>query len=289
MSEPRIMIVDDSPFSRILITEYLQQGGCKVVGEADSVDSLVETYNNCKPDIVTMDLVMPGADGFECTRLLRLNDRNAKIILVSSMKDEETEAEARRLDIMGYIQKPIDGEILIKTINEIMSPDSLFSQLEDRGLETFQEALAQNITRMFKIPVSYVQIDNYESQYVTQGITTVIGIIGRHSGSMILDLSTDTAEQIVEKLLHRPHKTQEEVMTMVAELANIIAGVACSMLNKQEKTLSLRVSPPSVFASKSVKFTSPNLKIRSSFAETDFGPIFLGIGFKKGLVKWMSS
>ncbi|MHB8125419.1 MAG: response regulator [Desulfitobacteriaceae bacterium] len=289
MSETKVMIVDDSPFSRIIITEYLQKGGCKVVGEADSIDSLVETYNNCKPDIVTMDLVMPGADGFECTRVLRLNDHGAKIILISSMKDEETEAEARRLDIKGYIQKPIDGEILIKTINEIMSPDTLFSQLEERGLETFQEALAQNVTRMFKIPVSFVQVENYESQYVPQGITTVIGIIGRHSGSMIMDLSTDTAEKIVEKLLHRPHKNQEEVLTMVAELANIIAGVACSMLNKYDKTLSLRVSPPSIFSSNIVKFTSPNLKMRSFFAEAEFGSIFLGVGFKKGLVKWMSN
>lgn len=205
------------------------------------------------------------------------------------MKDEETEAEARRLDIKGYIQKPIDGEILINTINEIMSPDTLFSQLEERGLQTFQEALAQNVTRMFKIPVSYVQVENYESQYEPQGITTVIGIIGRHSGSMIMDLSTDTAEKIFEKLLHRPHKNQEEVLTMVAEFANIIAGVACSMLNKYDKTLSLRVSPPSIFSCNTVKFTSPNLKMRCSFAEAEFGSIFLGVGFKKGLVKWMSN
>lgn len=101
--------------------------------------------------------------------------------------------------------------------------------------------------------------------------------------------SSDTAEKIVEKLLHRPHKNQEEVLTMVAELANIIAGVACSMLNKYDKTLSLRVSPPSIFSSNIVKFTSPNLKMRSFFAEAEFGSIFLGVGFKKGLVKWMSN
>ncbi len=63
MSGIKVMIVDDSFFSRTLIAETLRLGGCEVVGEAESFDSLLETYSNCKPDIVTMDIVMPGADG----------------------------------------------------------------------------------------------------------------------------------------------------------------------------------------------------------------------------------
>ncbi|AFM39671.1 response regulator containing a CheY-like receiver domain and an HTH DNA-binding domain [Desulfosporosinus acidiphilus SJ4] len=287
MSATKVMIVDDSFFSRTLIAETLQLGGCEVVGEADSFDSLIETYNDCKPDIVTMDIVMPGTDGFECSRSLLMNDPSAKIILVSSMKDEETEAEAKRIGIAGYVQKPVDGEYLLNVIKNILSPDTLYEQLIELAPETFNEAISQNITRMAKTPVSFEPMETFDVNYVSKGITTVIGIIGRYSGSMILDLSLETAEQIVEALLHRPSKNREEVIAMVAELANIIAGVACSMLNKKDKTFGLRVSPPSVFFNSSSEIASPNLKMQSSLAQTSFGPILLGIGFKKGAASWI--
>lgn len=283
----KVMIVDDSPFSRMMIAEALTEGGCEVVGEADSLESLIEMYNSSKPDIVTMDIAMPGADGFECSRELRIIDPKAKIILASSMKDEETEAEAKRIGVSGYVQKPIDGEVLLRVINNIMSPDSLFEQLMMRGLETFKEALAQNITRMAKTPVNFISVEGGDAPYVSQGITTVIGIIGQSTGSMIMDLSFESAEKITEALLRRPAKSKQEVLTMVAELANIIAGIACSMLNKKDKAFALRVSPPSMFHGNTAEIVSPSVKIQKAIAETDFGNIFLGVGFKKGSILWM--
>ncbi len=203
------------------------------------------------------------------------------------MKDEETESEAKRIGIAGYVQKPVDGELLINVIKNILSPDFLYEQLIEFGFETFKESLSQNISRMTKAPVSFVAMDTFNAKYVSQGITTIIGIIGRHSGSMIMDLSTEAAEKMVEILLRRPGKSREEVLAMVAELANIVAGIACSMLNKKDKTYNLRVSPPSVFYSTNSEIASRNLKIQASYAQTTLGPIFLGIGFKKGTMLWI--
>jgi DNA-binding NarL/FixJ family response regulator len=281
------MVVDDSPFSRMMIGEALSEGGFDIVGEADSLESLIETYNSCKPDIVTMDIAMPGADGFKCSKELRINDPKAKIVLVSSMKDEESEIEAKRLGISGYIQKPIDRETLIKVIHNIMSPDSLFELLMERGLATFNEALAQNIIRMAKTPVIFTPIKSCDAPYLSQGITAVIGITGQSNGSMIMDLSVETSERIAEGILRRPAKNQEEVQGMVAELANIIAGIACSMLNKKDKAFALRVSPPSLFHGNTVEIVSPSIKIQRSLAHTDFGKIFLGVGFQEGVKLWM--
>ncbi len=287
MSAIKVMVVDDSLFSRTLIVEILRDSGLEVVGEADSYDSLIETYDRCKPDIVTMDIVMPDMDGFECSRALFVKDPNAKIILVSSMKDEESEAEARRIGISGYIQKPVDSDYLVQMINNVMAPDIHYDHLLAYGLETFKESLTQNIARMTKSPVSFASYENFGDHYLSQGITAVIGLIGRHSGSMILDMSMETAERIVEMLLKRAHRNREEVLAMVAELANIIAGVACSMLNKSDKTYSLSVSPPSLFYGTGTEIMSPNLKMDAVTAETNFGNIFLGVGFKKGSSIWM--
>jgi len=284
----KVMVVDDSPFSRMMIIEALSsEDRYEVVGEADSIETLIETYKECNPDVVTMDIAMPGADGFECSRELRLHDPKAKIILVSSMKDEETELEAKRIGVSGYVQKPVDGENLIKIINNVLSPDSMYEQLLARGLDTFKEALAQNVTRMAKTPVTFVDEKDINAQYMSQGVTTVIGIIGQSSGTMIMDLSIESAEKIAEAILRRPSKSREEVLAMVAELANIIAGIACSMLNKKDKAYALRVSPPSLFHGNSAEIVSPSVKLQKSLAETDYGNIFLGLGFKKGSVLWM--
>lgn len=282
----RIMVVDDSAFFRAILADNLQQEGYEVVGEADCLESLVEIYSQCKPDIVTMDIAMPGTDGFECSKVLLTHDSTAKIILISSMKDEELEAAARRIGVAGYIQKPVETEILRRVITGVMSPDCLYQQLENWGIDIFQEVLAQNITRMTKTVTTFSE-RTWSDKEVSQGITVVIGIIGRYSGSMIMDLSRETAEKMAEVILRRPAKSQEEILAMAAEFANIVGGVACSMLNKREQAFGLRVSPPSVFYGIQTEIASPTIALQGMFAFSDFGQIYLGIGFKKGLVLWM--
>ncbi len=286
MSAIRIMIVDDSPFSRTLLADALQEEGYEIVGEADGFDSLIEVYTECKPDIVTMDIAMPGADGFECSKALRLHDPKAKIILVSSMKDEETEAESRRAGVVGYLQKPIDSENLNRVISNVMAPDSLFNTLQTTGLDTFKEALSQSVTRMTKTTASYTE-DIPNETYISQGITVVIGIIGRYSGTTVMDMPVDVAEKMAEKILRREAKNRDEVVAMAAEFANVVAGIACSMLNKKEKALGLRVAPPSVFHGTPTEIVSPTVKLTGCYVDTDFGRIYLSVGFKKGSVLWM--
>ncbi|MEN6411558.1 MAG: response regulator [Veillonellales bacterium] len=283
----KVMIVDDSPFSRTLLAETLQENGCEVVGEAESLETMLETYPNCKPDIVTMDIAMPGADGFECSKALLLHDPAAKIVLVSSMKDEETETEAKRIGIVGYIQKPVDADVLRRILTNVLAPDSLFESLTTFGIAAFKEALAQNVTRMTKATASFVDESPQETRFTSQGIAVVIGIIGRYSGSMILDLSVDTAKKMAQVILRREAKNLDEVLALGAEFANIVAGVACSMLNKKEKALGLRVAPPNVFYGAPTEVVSPTLQIQSIHGATNFGPIYLGIGFQKESVLWM--
>lgn len=287
MSATKVMIVDDSPFSRTIIADTLQEAGYEVVGESDGIDTLIDTYASCKPDLVTMDIAMPGADGFECSKILLLHDPAAKIILVSSMKDEETEAEARRVGVSGYIQKPIDAEVLGRVVHNVLSPDALFETLRSTSLDVFKEALAQSVTRMTKTAAAFSDTVGVDKQFASQGITVVLGIIGRYSGSMIMDLSAETAEKMTEIILRRPAKNRDEMIAMAGEFANVIGGVACSMLNKKDKTFGLRVAPPSIFFGTTTEVVSPNIQVETIYAETDYGRISLGLGFKKGSVLWM--
>ncbi|MDT8899999.1 response regulator [Anaeroselena agilis] len=286
MAAIKVMVVDDSPFSRTILTDILTEGGYEVVGEAESLESLVETYSQCRPDVVTMDIAMPDADGFECTNVLRLHDPAAKIILVSSMKDEETEAEARRIGVMGYVQKPVEAESLLRVVERVVSPDTLYQDLETWGIDMFKEALTQSITRMTKTTAT-ISEEGQGAQISSRGLTVVIGISGQYPGTMILDLPMEQAEKMAEVILRRPAKKSDEVVAMLAEFANVVGGVACSLINKKDKQYKLRVSPPSVFYGTPTEVVSPNLPVRSLIADTDFGRIRLSVGFKKGSVLWM--
>lgn len=286
MGVVKVMVVDDSSFSRTILGDTLQECGCEVVGEAESIESLIATYKSCKPDVVTMDIAMPGADGFECSKALLSHDKNAKIILVSSMKDEETETEARRVGVVGYVQKPVDSETISKIIKNVLSPDIVYQNLAEWSMDIFKESLGQSITRMTKTTATFDDNGPTEKN-VSQGIAVVIGIIGRYPGTFILDMSAETAEKMAAVILRREAKNREEVVAMVAEFANVVGGIACSLLNKKDSSLSLRVSPPSAFYGAPTEIISPNINVRGIFAETDFGRVAISIGFKKGSVLWM--
>ena len=281
MSIAKVMIVDDSPFSRAILAEALKESDCEVVGEADSIETLLTTYKECQPDIVTMDIAMPGADGFECSRAILLHNPSAKIILVSSMKDEGTESEARRIGISGYVQKPVENEHLIEVIKNVLAPDVLYEKLISLGLDTFKESLAQNITRITKTtPV--IEEKKSPNNKKTQEITIVIGIIGVYSGTVMMNLSLKSADKMAELIFKRQAKNQNEIVHMVAEFANVVGGISCSMLNNKEKKLGLRVAPPSIFlAGESAEIVSPTIELKNIIAKTDFGDIELSVGFKK--------
>ncbi|MCW2276871.1 response regulator [Heliophilum fasciatum] len=286
MGKIKMMIVDDSVFSRTVLADTFRRQGYEVVGEASGLNQLVETYDCCKPDVVTMDIAMPGADGFACSQALLAHDPAAKIIMISSIKDPASEAEALRIGIAGYVQKPVEEEALKRVVEYTLSPDAPFEKLLQLSAEAFKESLAQNVTRLTKKTIAFSSQDAQDPPFTSQGITVVIGIIGNYSGSMIMDLSEATAAKMTEAILHHPAKDHEEILSMSGEFANLVAGIACSMLNKLDKSFRLRVSPPSVVYGAPTEVVSPKLQAHSINANSDYGRIYVSVGFKKGSLLW---
>ena len=70
MKEVKVLIVDDSPFQIALLTDVLTESGFEVVGEAKSLKEVIDAVTRVRPDLVTMDMTLPGTDGFECTRAI---------------------------------------------------------------------------------------------------------------------------------------------------------------------------------------------------------------------------
>lgn len=282
----KVMVVDDSPFSRSIIADALIDGGFEVISQAGCLEEALKEFVRTKPDIVTMDMVMPGADGLECIRALKLEDPDVKVVIVSSMKDDDLVKEAKKLNVAGYVQKPVEAEELLAAVHAAVAPDEVFALLESQYLEVFKDAFSGGMAMMTKTVAQFDCQDTSGQTYTSLGVAVVIGIVGRYSGRMIFDLSFESAHEFAKAALRREPKNDDEVLAMVAEFANIISGNACSVLNKKCKELGLRVTPPSVFHGGTSEIITPNIQKKSVFVETAYGRMYLNIGFKQGAEAW---
>lgn len=288
MEKKKVLIVDDSPFSRSVLMETLTAGDFEITGEAGNLEEALTLYRQTKPDLVTMDIAMPGADGLECTRALKMEDPEAKVVLVSSMKDELLLREAKLLNVAGYIQKPFEDHELISALQAIFQPEQEFEQLSQVMQAVFTDALADGIKRVTKTTVKQVQKDVPADHFVSAGIAVIVGITGKYSGRMIMDLSFSTAEKMAQAALKRAPKSEDEVLAMVSEFANIISGNSCSQINRLHSEFALRVAPPSIMRGISPEIVSLHLAQKVAVqVETEFGSLYLNIGFKRGLTRWM--
>lgn len=287
MDKIRIVIVDDSPFSIAFLRDILEEKGCEVVGEASTLEEVKEVVKEKQPNLVTMDMTLPGTDGLECTRAIHEIDKNIKVIVVSSMMDEEIVNEAKLNHVSAYVQKPVDPEEIITVIHRVMASDELFSQLEMEAFPVFKEAMLDGMNRMTKTLITYKEEFTSNKEYESRGLTIIIGIIGKFAGRMLIDLSKETANNIALSLLRREPKNKDEVIAAISEFANIISGNACSLLNRKNKAFGLRVAPPSVLYGDSVFVSAPNFKTTTAIADTNFGELLLNTGFTRGDEKWM--
>ena len=286
MADMRIVIVDDSSFSIAFIKDILERNGFDVVGEAGTLEEVKEVIKEKKPTLVTMDMTLPSTDGIECTHAVHEIDENIKVIVVSSMMDEEIVKKAKENKVSAYIQKPVDADELITVINRVMATEELYQLLEEEYFVVFKEAMMDTLNRMTKTIPAYKDEYRTNKEFESKGITIIIGISGKFSGRVLIDLSKETAIRLAAAIFNRELKNDDEMMAVLGELTNIISGNACSLLNKKNKALGLRVAPPSILHGDSVLISAPSLNTTTVIADTDFGELMLNVGFQRGEEKW---
>ena len=98
-----VLIVDDVAFVRKTLTDILSRAHYHIVGEAQDGAEAVELYRRLQPDLVTMDVVMPRMSGIEAARKIVLMDKDAKVVMVSAMGQENLVMEAITAGARDYI------------------------------------------------------------------------------------------------------------------------------------------------------------------------------------------
>ncbi|MGH2658185.1 MAG: response regulator [Actinomycetota bacterium] len=115
MPSIRILIVDDHPVTREGLHSALDlEDGVEVVGESASGEEAVEASTSLKPDIVFMDVRMPGMGGIEATKAIRLASPDSKVILFTVDETRASISEAIQAGVSGYLLKDASAEELVK-------------------------------------------------------------------------------------------------------------------------------------------------------------------------------
>jgi len=120
MSEPKkVMIVDDSMVMRNMIRDVLTKNGFNVVGQAKCVADAVTMYPQLKPDMVTMDVVMPGETGIEGVKKLVAIDPAVRVLMVSGLNQKNLVIQAMENGAKDYIVKPFEADDLLKAAQKV--------------------------------------------------------------------------------------------------------------------------------------------------------------------------
>jgi DNA-binding NarL/FixJ family response regulator len=115
-----VLLVDDHQVVRRGLRTFLEvQGDIEVVGEAADGDEGVARALELRPDVILMDVKMPGTDGIEALRLLHEAESPARVLIVTSFTEQRTVVPALRAGAAGYVYKDIDPDALADAIRSV--------------------------------------------------------------------------------------------------------------------------------------------------------------------------
>ncbi len=116
----RVLVVDDAIFMRNMIKDIFAGSGFEVVGEASNGVEAIDKYQQLKPDLTTMDIVMPFKSGIEATREIVKQDRNAVIVMCSALGQESLVMEAIEAGAADFIVKPFKADDVLTVVNKVL-------------------------------------------------------------------------------------------------------------------------------------------------------------------------
>lgn len=275
----RVLIVDDSPFSRHLVADSLDPCWFEVVGFADGFRSALDSYRTHLPDVITLDIDMPEMDGTEVARRIVEAEPDAAIVLLVSCEKVNPAKLPEAKGVTKFLTKPFEPVELMNTLRRVVEEDVADDVFKNCYPEDFISSFV-GFTKRFAADIDVREAPEVKSLR-SSGVSVIIGVTGQFSGKMVMDLSAATANSLAARLLKQEPKDAEQANVVIAEFAVLIAEHAVTKLNKQFRGAFLRVSPPGIFTGENFSITSPNLDSDVWDVATPFGKIRFSVGFKR--------
>jgi two-component system chemotaxis response regulator CheY len=117
----RILVVDDAAFMRKMVGDALADGGHEVVGEAgDGVEAIAQ-FQALRPDLVTLDITMPGKDGLAALADIMAADPSAKVVMCSALGQESKVLDAIKLGAKDFVVKPFQPDRVVDAVGKALA------------------------------------------------------------------------------------------------------------------------------------------------------------------------
>ncbi|MGN6575186.1 MAG: response regulator [Nocardioides sp.] len=123
MTRQRILVVEDNPKNLKLVRDVLEHSGFEVVAATSGEDG-VRLVGELAPDLVLMDLQLPGIDGTEALRRIRAHDADVPVVAVTAFAMNDDRERAFRSGFDGYLEKPISVRSLPQQVRDHLRPGS---------------------------------------------------------------------------------------------------------------------------------------------------------------------
>ena len=118
---PTVLVVDDAVFMRTTIKRMLEDEQFEVIGEATNGLEAIEMYKKLLPDVVTMDITMPGMTGIEAVKEIIAEYPSAKIVMVSALGQQKLIVDALEYGAKDFITKPFDPAQIVQVLHNVTS------------------------------------------------------------------------------------------------------------------------------------------------------------------------
>ena len=286
MEKVKVMVVDDSKVSRAMLERTLARTNFEVVATAKDAAEAVKLYAEYTPAVVTMDMNLPDADGIECSKRIHAIDPEAKIVMISAMKDASLVAKGREVGISAFLQKPVSPNELLDTLMVLcQSKVGKVAVLRESYAKPFMRALQQGLFSLIGMH-SEVELDVDERHFLeVSGVAVIIGLTGYPSGRAIVYMEAETMRKFAMVMLEEEGAESigdDEASESVEEAANIIVGRGVSNINDVFKDKEMRITPPGTICGMDIRIASPKLTTFRVVAKTRIGDIKMNIGFAEG-------
>lgn len=182
----KILVVDDEQSIRETLEMFLREKGYAVVTSEEGGTGL-EAFRRERPDIVILDIRLPGMNGLEVLHRIMEEREDIPVIMITAYHDMETTIQAMKLGAYEYIHKPIDVEELEIALDKVVSNRSVNTRLEDLIMEISQDYKVDNIVGRTK---------------AMREIFKIVGLVSESKTTVLIQGESGTGKGLIAKAIH---------------------------------------------------------------------------------------
>jgi DNA-binding NarL/FixJ family response regulator len=206
MKPIRVLVVDDHDLLREGVSACLAAfDDLEVVGEAGSGEAAITAVAELHPDVVVIDLVMPGIGGTEAIRQLRADDAELGIVALSSFSDGDRIREVIDAGATGYLVKSVDADSLARAVRSSATGDSTFSPEVTRALMQVPAVETASLLTAREDEIAELIAEGRTNAEIANSLHLSVFTVKNHVSSILMKLAVRTRTEVAALILKSRH------------------------------------------------------------------------------------